>query len=461
MYWTGKTWIRDEKEIIKKYANKLIEIMRQDAVSIEDKIESLRMEGKKDEVKDQEKLLDAFRKNITRVSNKAGKEAMLSELKSYADIPVLSSEFNENDYLLNTDSGIVDLNSGDILPFDKSKMMSKNTNCKVSFREPTNWINFLKSVFYRGDSPEAIKETEEIIRFIQLSLGYTLSGSCKEQVMFFLYGGGSNGKSTFTELIAHMMGDYAANIDASVLMQQKNQNNQAVYSIAKLVGARFVETGETDEGEKLAEARIKAITGSDIINAQFKYGNEFSYIPKFKIWMSTNNKPIIRGRDYGIWRRIITIPFLRRFEKHEKDKNMPEKLRAEKAQILGWCIKGHILYLEENDLKLPDCLEKEKEYYKDQMDIVAQFLNKQCQLVPNYTTGARALYQNYKAWALDNSEFIMKQSKFEEEILNKNFVLTKKNGERCYVGIRMNSDTLSTTSGYSFSNKRYDDDGDD
>lgn len=456
MYWTGKTWIRDEKDIIKKYANKLIEIMREEAESIKEKIERFRSEGKKDEENDQKKLLEAFTKNITRISNKAGKDAMLSELTSYGKIPVTSHEFNKDIYLLNTESGIVNLLDGKLYPFDHSKMISKNTNCKVSFQEPKNWIAFLESIFYRGDSEIEKQETNEILKFIQMSLGYSLSGSCAEQGLFLLFGGGSNGKSTFTEQIAYMMGDYADNVQSAVLMQQKVQNNAATYSLAKLKNTRFVSTGETDEGGKLAEAQIKSWTGDEKISARFLYGNEFSYKPEFKIWMSTNNKPIIRGTDFGIWRRIFPIPFIRTFTKEQKDRKMPEKLRAETAQILGWCIQGFKLYTESGglDKNLPACLERERDNYKTQMDIVEQFLEKQCQRVNGYLTSARALYQNYKVWAQDNTEYLMKQSKFEEEILNKKITVVKKDGERHYKGIKMNSDK-SASIGYDFTNQDY------
>ena len=441
MFWTGKTWIKDEKDIIKKYANKLIEIMREEAQSIKENILKLTTEGNVAEAKLKEKSLDAFIKNITRISNKSGKEAMLSELKSLKNIPATSDEFDKDKYLLNTDSGVINLENGEIMPFDPHKMMSKNTKTKISFEEPKVWLKFLNSIFYRGDSEEEKKQTQDIIKFVQYALGYSLSGSTKEQVLFILYGSGSNGKTTFTEQIAYMMGTYADSIDSSVLMQQKNANSSAVYSIAKLKNIRFVSVDETDEGGKFAEGQIKKITGSGSINAQFKYGNEFSYKPDFKIWLSTNNKPIIRGTDFGIWRRVFPIPFLRRFDKSEKDREMPSKLQAESDKILGWCINGFLEYQKlPNGLQLPECLEKEKNKYKNQMDVVAQFLLKQCHKEKGYRISAKALYQNYKAWAFDNIEYIMKQSEFDEEILNKGIVARVFDRERYYLGITMGVD---------------------
>ena len=434
MFWTGKTWVKDYTEIIRKYANKLIEILKAEEKELYEKIERLLKEGKKDEADLTKEIYKACEKNATRVANKAGKDAMLSEFKALYDIPVESSVFNADDYLLNTASGIVNLKTGKIEPFDKEKMISKNTNVAVSYEEPTTWLKFLKSTFNTGNDAA----TQEIIDSLQTCLGYSLSGSTKEQVMFLLHGYGSNGKSTLTEQIVHIMGDYAENIASNVLMQQKNPNNSATFSIAKLQTARFVETGETEKGGSLAESQVKILTGGDSISAQFKFGNEFSFKPKFKIWMSTNNLPNIRGRDNGIWRRIFLFPFENTFSDKDKDKDLPEKLRAESDKILGWCIKGFLKYQEIGDLLKPQALDDAKNRYKTKMDIVSQFLQKECEFDDHYSTNCKEFYKYYKDWSMDNTEFTIKESQFSEELAEKGIVITRDStGKRVYKGVKI------------------------
>lgn len=434
MFWTGKTWVKDYTEIIRKYANKLIEILKAEEKELFEKIERLLKEGKKDEADLTKEIYKACEKNATRVANKAGKDAMLSEFKALYDIPVESSVFNSDDYLLNTASGIVNLKTGKIEPFDKEKMISKNTNVAVSYEEPTTWLKFLKSTFNTGND----EATQEIIDSLQTCLGYSLSGSTKEQVMFLLHGYGSNGKSTLTEQIVHIMGDYAENIASNVLMQQKNPNNSATFSIAKLQTARFVETGETEKGGSLAESQVKILTGGDSISAQFKFGNEFSFKPKFKIWMSTNNLPNIRGRDNGIWRRIFLFPFENTFSDKEKDKDLPEKLRAESDKILGWCIQGFLKYQEIGDLLKPQALDDAKNRYKTKMDIVSQFLQKECEFDDHYSTNCKEFYKYYKDWSMDNTEFTIKESQFSEELAEKGIVITRDStGKRVYKGVKI------------------------
>lgn len=432
MFWTGKTWIKDSTEIHRKYANKFIEILKDEEHQIEEQIIELQREGKPDEAKLLNGVLDACRKNTTRVANKAGKDAMLFEFRTLYDIPIESKEFNKDDFLLNTDSGVVDLKTGAIAPFNKELLLSKNTNVKVSYEEPKEWIKFLKSIFKR----ESEEETQDIVDAMQTCIGYSLSGSTREQVMFLLYGGGSNGKTTLMEQISLIMGDYGDTIASDVLMQQLTANNSAAYSIAKLQTTRFVQTSETDDGGKLAEAKIKSLTGSEAITAAFKYGHEFTFRPHFKIWMCTNNKPIIRGTDLGIWRRIFNFPFLNTFDGKDKDKSLPEKLKAESDKILGWAIKGYLKYQELNDLIRPKCLEEDKNEYKKQMDIVAQFIEKECIVNEKHSVLCKKLYQAYKEWAKDNTEYVFKESRFTEELKKKGFVVSVNyEGKRVYNGI--------------------------
>lgn len=433
MFWTGKTWIKDTTNIIRKYSNKFIEILKEEEKALENEMLSYIQNGEPNKAKLTEKILDACMKNTARVANKAGKDAMLNELQSLKDIPVESSVFNSDDYLLNTESGIVNLITGEISKFDKTKLMSKNTKIKVSYEEPTEWLKFLYSVFDNGDEIE----TNLIIESLQTCLGYSLTGSTKEQIMFLLHGSGSNGKSTLTEQIAHIMGDYGDNISSSVLMQQKASNNATMYSIAKLQTVRFVETGETDDGGRFAEAQVKLLTGGDSISAQYKYGNEFSYKPKFKIWMSTNNMPNIYGTDLGIWRRIFLFPFKNSFIGDKKDKNLPEKLKKESPQILGWCIKGFQKYLQLGDIIRPKSLEDAKADYRDRMDLIAQFLRKECTLGDQYETECKTLYTYYKSWAADNTEFVMKESRFNEELKKKGISIRRTAmGISYYVGLK-------------------------
>lgn len=451
MFWTGKTWVYDYKGIIRKYANQLIENLRSELSNIDEEIKDCG--NGEDEFGDEmrkklQSIKSAYEKNITRISNKAGKDAMLSEFQTLGKVPTSNEEYDKNPLLLNTNSGVVDLRTGNLMNFDRKLLLSKNTNLNVSYEEPKEWIKFLYSIFERGNE----EETKEIVECLQRCIGYTLSGLENEQVMFLLYGGGSNGKSTLATVLINIMGDYYKSIDSSQLMVQKNQSVAVQYSLAELQGARYVVTQETDRGAKLSESVIKQITGADPINAQRKYGKPFSFVPNFKLWMMTNNLPIISGTDYGIWRRIFLFPFRRQFKDNEKDKELPNRLAKEYPQILGWAIQGCVKYLKDNSLHQPECLKKELYLYQNDMDIVAKFINSECQDKRDENlerkTSKNDLYKAFKAWSFNNNEYAMPESKFSDDLSKKGFVIEtdKKSGIRYYLGIILNENTIWTDS---------------
>ncbi len=438
MFWTGKTWIYDVKGIIRKYANQLLIFMDEEKKGLIQKIEDASTD---EERKHRQSELAEFMKNYNRLANKNGKDAMLAELQTIGSMAIENSDLDKDPYILNTDSGIVDLRTGEIKPFDRGEMLSCNTNTKVSFEEPTVFIKFLRSIFERGDEIE----TQSIVTCIQRCIGYTLTGIVDEQCMFLLHGGGSNGKSTLANVLRNIMGDYYKSIDSSQLMVQKNQSVAVQNSLAELCSCRYLVTQETDVGAKLSESIIKQLTGGDSINAQRKYGRPFQFDGKFKIWMMTNNLPIIRGTDYGVWRRIFLFKFMKQFRDDEKDKNLPRKLEKEYPQILGWAIKGASEYLKEMTLKKPKCLEQDLCLYRDEMDVVSKFLASECEREEKGETTKNAAYNAFKSWCSNNNEYALPESKFRDELTKKGFeVKSRPNGVKFYVGFTLHADAISS-----------------
>ena len=441
MFWNGKTWTKDIKGVVRKYANKLIDVLKSKIVNTNKQIEAASKKGEDGllKIKELEAIKKAQLENVKRVSNKAGKDAMLSELHELHDLPVINSEFDIQDYLLNTDSGVVDLHTGEIQSFNKTLKLSKNTNCKVDFTEPKVWLKFLHDIFKRPKE----EETEELIETIQMALGESLTGRTNKEHLYIMYGHGSNGKSTFIKVVNDIFGDYGTSVNSDLLVQSNNSSQSNEFSLSALLGARMVSTSETAEGKRLDEVVIKKILGGEKINAQFKYGQPFAFMPTFSPWMSTNNKPIIRATDFGTWRRIFFIPFLNTFTEETKDVEMPKKLAIEKAQILGWMIQGAVrLYTEFQDkLPKPKCLEEALSDYKRELDVIVTFLNDRCIPIVDAQVDAAFLYQEYKEWAKNNSEYLFSESRFKQEMPKKGYKLVKDaNGKWVYSGIMLARD---------------------
>lgn len=395
-YWNGKKWHIDESGEIKKLADNICAKMKDEAYREPD-----------------EKKQAILLKWADRTASSNGKEAMIKECQHIGDIPTTPDSFDSDPDLINCQNGIVNLRNGELMPHDSSLMMSKITLCDydTTGEPPKKWLEFLDDV---------TNGNKELQAYIQKSVGYSLSGSGSEQCAYFLYGMGNNGKSTFLDTIADMLGDYASNTQPETLMMKRLGGEGANSDIARLKSARFVTCEEPTEGVRLNEGLLKQLTGGSKITCRFLYGEEFEYTPEFKIWVATNHKPIIRGTDVGIWRRIRLIPFEVNIPPEKVDKSLKFKLRQEMPQILRWAVQGYMMWQAEG-LEPPECVSNAVKDYKNEMDLLAAFVEEA--IIIDYNCNDRVsgkdLFDMYSKWAKNNNEYEMSSRKFHKEIATK------------------------------------------
>lgn len=395
-YWDGKTWRLDDSGEIKKLADMVCDDIKQEAFMEQDEDAQVKM-----------------LKWANRTASSHNKENMIKECQHLDGIPVGANSFDSYPDFFNCQNGIVNLRNGELIPHESSFMMSKIAMCDydVSGKKPEMWLHFLDDVT-AGD-----KELQE---YIQRCVGYSLGGSTREQCAYFLYGMGNNGKSTFLDTIADMLGDYAANTQPETIMMKRFGNDSANSDVARLKGARYVTCEEPTEGVRLNEGLLKQLTGGSKITCRFLYGDEFEYTPEFKIWVATNHKPVIRGTDVGIWRRIKLIPFEVNIPPEKVDKHLKYKLRKEMPQILHWAVEGCIKWQREG-ISEPACVQEAVKDYKNEMDLLTGFIEDA--IVIDYTCNdrimAKDLFTMYIKWAKQNNEYEMTSKKFFKEIAQK------------------------------------------
>src|SRR5262249_4534420 len=189
------------------------------------------------------------------------------------------------------------------------------------------WNQFLVEVF---------EDNQELIDFVQRAVGYSLTGDTSEQCLFLNFGGGSNGKSTFLEVLRRVAGGYGHNMPFSTL--EIKARTSIPNDVAALAGRRLVTASETNESVRLNEERVKALTGCDAITARFLNKEFFTFHPVAKFWLAFNHKPRVADDSHGFWRRIRLIPFLHEFKDTARDKHLLEKLLAEAPGILVWAV---------------------------------------------------------------------------------------------------------------------------
>lgn len=218
--------------------------------------------------------------------------------------------------------------------------------------------------------------------FVQKMFGYALTGDVSEQVMFILYGTGANGKSTLTDAIAHVLGDYSVATSIQTFMfDPRRSGGQATPDIARLPGRRLVLANEPEQGMRFSESIVKLITGGDVMTARNLNEGFFEFKPVFKLYLSANLKPVIRGQDEGIWRRMRLIPFEQFIPAAKRDRRLPQKLLSEASGILNWLLDGYRMWKEQG-LTPPDAVLRATEEYRAESDPVGEFMGIAVRRVP-------------------------------------------------------------------------------
>lgn len=421
--YNGSYWEQDNQGLIEKAADEVINNLKNESLVIQDDA-------------DKDKVQKAWQKFIKGERSRSSKVNMINEIKHL--VPVLHSQWDKEKMMLNTPSGYIDLTNGTLHDHDYKKMFTQETG--VDYTEKVDcplWIEFLNQTF---------QDDQELIHFIQKIVGYSLTGSNAEQVMFILFGNGRNGKSVLLNIIKYISGSYAKTMNATTIMQKHNNSGQGPTSdIARLEGARLVVSSEANEGDRIDESLIKQMTGGDTLVARYSYGRDFEFDPVFKLWMATNHMPKIYGTDEGIWRRLIIIPFTHTVKKENIDKNLEDKLKAESMGILKWAIDGAMMWQREG-LNPPEVIRQASQDYREEMDVIEAFIDECCIKKDGYKAKGTELFNAYRRWAEETNNWDgMSNTKFGIEI-GKRFKKRRSNGTY-YLGL-----DLKTNQQFGFNN---------
>lgn len=286
---------------------------------------------------------------------------------------------------------------------------------------------------------EMVLPDPEVRLFVQTFLGYCLTGDTGEQVMLICHGGGGNGKSTLLEVVAAIMGDFAAAAAIQTFLHDDRKGGgDATPDIARLVARRLVLAAEPDMGVKLSESRVKTITGGEQLTARHLHREFFEFEPDFKLVISCNHKPVIRGQDDGIWRRVVMVPFTETIPKSKRDKRLKAKLLREAAGILNWLLDGFRIWCERG-LVPPDAVREATDTYRAESDPVGEFLRTCVSEAPGTNVPAARLFDAYVAWAKTMQVEAVSQTLFGRKMADRGYH-KKKMGIVYYEGLDLNAE---------------------
>lgn len=333
--------------------------------------------------------------------------AMIELARCEPGVPVLPQDLDRDPWLLNVENGTIDLKTGALREHRQADMMTKLAPVRYDGAATCpRWLKFLSRI---------MDDNHDLITYLQRVIGYCLTGEVSEQCLWFFYGTGANGKSTFLGAILAMLGDYAMQAVSELLMVKSHEAHPT--ERADLFGKRFVATIETEEGKRMAEALMKQMTGGDKVRARKMRQDFFEFTPTHKIVLAANHKPIIRGTDYAVWRRIKLVPFTVTIPDEEKDKDLPEKLRAESSGILAWAVAG-CLDWQRHGMAEPDEVRQATSEYQGEQDTVEAFLQECCVRYREAKVQSAALLAAYHEWSGDK---LMSAPAFRKRLQEKGF----------------------------------------
>ncbi|MCA9277230.1 MAG: hypothetical protein KDA29_14505 [Phycisphaerales bacterium] len=377
-----------------------------------------------------EEITDAKHRKYS--CGKRGIEEILFLSRSEPSMAVTPSDFDADPMLFNCQSGTIDLKSGTQQPHERSQLLSRISPVGYAPQGSCpQWSRFLETVF-GGDN--------ELIGYIQRVCGYVLTGQVSEQVLFFMYGDGCNGKSVFASVLQHILGDYARKVPAQILSRSDRVAGEGPSPfLSTLIGARLAASSELEEGQKFAEAKIKDMTGGDHLTSRGLRQDPVEFDPMFKLLVYGNHKPQISGVDHGIWRRIHLIPFLVRIPESKRDPRLIDKLKGESGAILAWMVRG-CLQWQQRGLCPPDAVTHATTAYRSESDTVGRFIEECCTRADGVFVQKGELHEAFEAWCKSSGECALEKNTFGKRVKRLGFEENRLHGGRVWLGLEL-SDT--------------------
>jgi putative DNA primase/helicase len=436
--WSDGRWVMDDIGIVEAAAKQVIAELYQWAETL---IQQLRVETQaagavplddaaQRQRQEQAAKVEAVLKWALKSEDARRIHAMLDLAHSEPGIPLMWEQLDASPWLLNVANGTVDLKTGRMQQPRRQDLLTKRLDVPYDPRATCpRWQQFLH---------EIMNKNQALIDYLQRAVGYSLTGSVQEQVIFFLYGTGANGKSTFVNTMLALLGDYAMQALPELLLVRRGEQHPT--ERADLFRKRFVATVEVEAGKRLAEALVKLLTGGERVRARRMREDFWEFDPTHKLWLAANHKPIIRGTDHAIWRRIRLIPFTVKFADHQKDPTLLDKLKAELPGILRWVVEGCLAW-QQHGLQDPPEVIAAGQAYQHEMDLLGQFLDECCMVRPDNSaikTKSSVLHQAY----CEYSGEAMTAPAFSTALMERGFT-KKKGGEGAHywLGIGLQATT--------------------
>ena len=399
MYYDGTRWVADQEGMrAKRNAKTLADALVRYSVTVslpDDKRQS-------------------YIKYAAGMMNYRSRNVMVTDAKDLNFFD--NTELDKDDFLLNCKNCVLDLSGDQPKELEHKADLLLSKICNANYNPAATCTLWEKTVneIMQGDSSK--------IEYLQKVSGRFLTGDTSEEEFYIFFGATTrNGKSTITELLLYLLGDYATTISPESLAIKVNKDSRtASPDIAKLAGTRFVVASEPPRRMLFDSSLVKTLTGRDTVSARFLHENEFQFKPKFKLILNSNYLPVISDKTVFSSNRVKVVPFERHFTEKEQNKHLKEQLQQEIDGILNWCIQGLSLYRKEG-LEPPTAVQIATHEYSEDSDKIGKFIS-ECLEKSDQNLAAKDVYEKYSQWCNDCGLGVDGRTSFYEELKTKNLL---------------------------------------
>ena len=375
------------------------------------------------------RTVSAPAKDAARLTKVSTWNTVVSAAQSVPALATTADRWDANPWVCGVPGGVVDLRTGIVRPAYPGDLVTKQLGCAPKRGTPRRWLEFLH---------EATGNDRDTVDYLQRLAGYCLTGSTKEQGLWFIYGQGGNGKGTFMSVLMRLLGTYALNSPAETFAAGAKDRHPE--ELARLAGARLVTVAETKTGGSWNEQRIKELTGGDPVTARYMNQNSFTYEPQFKLVMSGNHRPSLRVVDDAMRRRFHVVPFTRKPSR--VDNELRDRLLTELPQIAWWAIQG-CLDWQSRGMEMSRMVANETMAYLESQDTVGAWLQDWCVTEPGKWAPVGRLFASWSTYAEALGEHPGNAKSFSQEMQRRGFQPDRTNKVRVFRGVEIAGDGLS------------------
>jgi len=374
--WTGKLWVWDSENVVVDCATRVVR-------SLYDEV------GKQDDKDDRDEAAK-FARSSDRAPHVRG---IIYLAKGDSRLWIEPDAFDADRWLFNTQNCTIDLRTGERRPHNRADLITKIA--------PVEYDKDAKCPIFQKVLNRIFCGDREFIRFMRAWFGYAATGSTREQTALIVCGRGGNAKTTLWDAVHNALGDYAATAPADLMTMTAGERHPCEY--ADLQGCRSMVAQETERGAKLRSQFIKTIAGETVLKGRPMHGKWFSFRNTVKLVLITNNKPSVKDTTPGLWRKLLLVPFEETIPKSDQDRELPAKLKAERAGILAWIVRG-CLDWQKNGLCPPQIVLDATNRYRAHEDPIGVFIEERCVVAAEHKASRSDLYEAYERWAGNKAE---------------------------------------------------------